>query len=207
MTGPDGALELSTTGGSSLHVGSPNALTPGQTYDFGAPQSGWAMSIYATGDPVAPTVSTVAATAILSTSAMLNGSIINDGGEACQYRFRYRTQSDPYQYTTWAGSKSSGEAFSEALTGLTAGVLYQFNAQAKSNYGGSAWGSELTFTTLKSSSGGSYNQLKNIIESNRKEAELEAKRPITSCPVCDYVPLRVNSRGEKLCPVCGWQSY
>lgn len=52
-----------------------------------------------------------------------------------------------------------------------------------------------------------YDQIKAILEQARKEAEDKARQPITSCPVCAYIPLKVNSRGEKLCPICGWTEY
>ncbi|GAJ14202.1 unnamed protein product, partial [marine sediment metagenome] len=39
---------------------------------------------------VAPTVTTQAADLIEATTARLNGQISSDGGEACQYRFRYK---------------------------------------------------------------------------------------------------------------------
>ncbi len=51
-----------------------------------------------------------------------------------------------------------------------------------------------------------YEQLKAIIEQNRKEAEAEARKPVTQCPQCSYIPLKINSRGEKLCVICGWAS-
>lgn len=47
-------------------------------------------------------------------------------------------------------------------------------------------------------------QLKAILDQDRKQAEEEANRPITKCPVCDFVPIKTNSKGEKLCPICGW---
>ena len=53
----------------------------------------------------------------------------------------------------------------------------------------------------------SYEQLKNMIEQSRKEAEEQAKKPITQCPQCAYVPLKVNSRGQKLCPICNWSDF
>ena len=52
-----------------------------------------------------------------------------------------------------------------------------------------------------------YDQLKTILDSDRKQAEEEAKRPIAKCPVCAYVPLKVKATGEKLCPICGWTGY
>ncbi|GAI59207.1 unnamed protein product, partial [marine sediment metagenome] len=60
------------------------------------------------GEPVvtAPTVTTQAATNVQATTARLNGQISNDGGEACQYRFRYKKSGGSYIYTTWTGAKT-----------------------------------------------------------------------------------------------------
>ncbi len=48
-----------------------------------------------------------------------------------------------------------------------------------------------------------FEQLKNIIDANKKQAEIdkeEAMNPIL-CPDCDWI-LTVNSNGEKSCPMC-----
>ena len=97
---------------------------------------------------IAPTVTTNAATNVEETTATLNGMVSNDGGEPCQYRFEYDTNSgEPYAYNTgWTGSKTSGQSFSAAISGLSKGTKYYFRAQAK-NSGGTASGSELTFLT------------------------------------------------------------
>jgi len=50
-----------------------------------------------------------------------------------------------------------------------------------------------------------YETLKNIIEENKEELEKrETMNPI-KCPDCDFAPLRENSKGQKLCPICGWR--
>jgi rubrerythrin len=51
-----------------------------------------------------------------------------------------------------------------------------------------------------------YQQLKEILDENRRIAEQEAQKPITECPECGFVPLKENRKGEKLCPICGWRS-
>jgi len=97
---------------------------------------------------VAPTVTTTAITFVGETIATLNGLVDNDGGEACQYRFEYDVDSgEPYAYNTgWAGSKTTGQSFSQAISGLAKGTKYYFIAQAK-NSAGTGSGSELSFLT------------------------------------------------------------
>ncbi|MFC2122453.1 DUF2341 domain-containing protein [Bacteroidota bacterium] len=95
-----------------------------------------------------PTVTTNIVTSVGGTTAILNGVINDDGDEACEYRFEYDTDSsEPYAYNTaWTGSKTSGQSFSEAISGLSPGTTYYFRAQAK-NSAGTGSGTEQSFTT------------------------------------------------------------
>ena len=101
-----------------------------------------------------PIVSTSPATSVGESdgqpTATLNGVIIDDEGEPCQYRFEYDTDSgEPYTYnSTWTGGKTTGEFFSESIPGLEEETTYYFRAQAK-NIAGTGNGTELTFTTPK----------------------------------------------------------
>jgi hypothetical protein len=96
----------------------------------------------------APTASTLPVTALDGTTATLNGSVVTDGSELCQYRFVYGTAAGgPYPNNTgWAGSLSSGQTFSSNLTGLAKGTLYYYVAQVK-NSAGTGSDSELSFLT------------------------------------------------------------
>ena len=95
-----------------------------------------------------PTVTTDNATLVEETTATLNGTITDDGGEACQYQFEYDTDSgEPYNYSTgWTGSKTTGQSFSADITSLSQGTSYYFRAQAK-NSAGTSSDPELTFLT------------------------------------------------------------
>ncbi|MBN1507361.1 MAG: hypothetical protein JW955_10975 [Sedimentisphaerales bacterium] len=100
---------------------------------------------------VSSQVETQAATDIKCNGATLNGRVVADGGEACQYRFRYRRAADAtYSYTSYVGSKQTGETFSQAITGLEPWTRYYFAAQIKNSGCESAWGSELNFLTTLS---------------------------------------------------------
>ncbi len=50
-----------------------------------------------------------------------------------------------------------------------------------------------------------FEQLKNIIDSNKEELEKAREEEMNpkECPQCSW-PLDVNSKGEKSCEICGW---
>ncbi len=93
----------------------------------------------------APVVSTSPATDVTKQSATLNSLVTDDGGEACQYRFRYKDDKSDYLCTAWTGSMRTGEPFSEPISGLKPNGTYYFNAQAKNSVGESPWGNEQAF--------------------------------------------------------------
>jgi hypothetical protein len=96
---------------------------------------------------ILPAALTSNAALVEETSSTLHGSVAADGGEACQYRFRYGTAPGAYTFdTSWTGSVTTGQTFSADITGLTQGTLYYFVAQVK-NSAGSGTGSELIFLT------------------------------------------------------------
>ncbi len=95
-----------------------------------------------------PSVTTNGATSVGATTATLNGTITDDGGGSCEYRFEYGTDSgETYAYNTgWTGNKTTGQSFNAEITGLSAGTEYFFRAQARNSIGTSS-GGELSFTT------------------------------------------------------------
>lgn len=97
----------------------------------------------------APVVSTSPASDVTKSSATLNGILTDDGGEACQYRFRYKEEKGDYVYSSWYGSVNSGQSFSEAISGLKHNKTYYFNAQARNSAGESDLGNEQSFVTHK----------------------------------------------------------
>jgi hypothetical protein len=133
-----------------------SGLDPGSTYYFAAQamnsagESDWPASDESfTTSCQKPTITTQAATGITSNTATLKGTITNDGGSACQYRFRYKKAGGSYSYTTYTNDlKGTGQSFSRTLSGLDAASQYYFAAQVKNSAGESDWGNEITFTTL-----------------------------------------------------------
>jgi len=95
---------------------------------------------------VAPTVTTNPATDIKATSATLKGTLVDDGGEACQVRFQYGLTDAYGTDTAWQPGKVTGNTFEQLIGGLTPNTTYHFRAQAK-NSAGTASGDDITFTT------------------------------------------------------------
>jgi len=94
-----------------------------------------------------PVAAANAATGVGVSATTLNGTVTDDGGESCQYRFRYKKAGGDYAYTAWTGAKATGETFSEGISGLDASSAYYFNAQVKNSEFESDWSAEQTFNT------------------------------------------------------------
>jgi phosphodiesterase/alkaline phosphatase D-like protein len=132
-------------------------LTPGTTYYFRMVASSSVSTVpgailsftTAVPPPVAPTVTTNAATAVTSGGATL-GATVNANGFATQVSFQYGTDPTLAVATTTAaqsiGAGTSAIAHSEAVTGLAAATQYWFRAVA-TNAGGTVNGAILSFTT------------------------------------------------------------
>jgi hypothetical protein len=87
---------------------------------------------------------------IHETSATLEGRVIDDGSENCEWEFSYWPISNPGDITSTSLEccKSSGETFSKTVYGLSPGADYFFIAKAKNSMG-LVEGSAISFTTLK----------------------------------------------------------
>ncbi len=94
-----------------------------------------------------PSVTTNTASSVEETSALLRGTLDDDGGEASEYRFQYGTSSGIYTYSTaWTGSINSGASFNATISSLNKGDVYYFIAEARNN-AGTGSGSEQNFLT------------------------------------------------------------
>jgi hypothetical protein len=164
---------LPTTGGTVLGAGSSfvsyssptTGLTPGTTYYYcaiAANALGTSFGIIRSFTaPMAPSVSTLAATPVTSTTATLNGSG-NPNGNSTIAWFRYSTSSPgtcndvfgtrtPDSGGTSLGAGSTATPFSAAISGLSPATTYYFCAIASSAFG-TTLGSVLSFTTPPSGS-------------------------------------------------------
>jgi hypothetical protein len=101
---------------------------------------------FTTDSPDAPTCSTQDATAIGSTSAILHGTIVSDGGVTCDVRFQYGATGVYGTDTGWMSGYSTDDTFQVYISGLTAGDTYYFRAQVK-NSEDTGSGTEKQFTT------------------------------------------------------------
>jgi hypothetical protein len=129
-----------------------NGLVAGRTYYFRAAASNAAGVVYGANmtftTPMPPAVTTVAATAVTTNGATLNGSGNPNGSAALGY-FQWGTNTS-YGATSGPVSLGSGSLslpFSNVLSSLVPGRTYHYRAVA-SNSVGIAYGADLAFTTL-----------------------------------------------------------
>lgn len=103
-----------------------------------------------------PSISSVAATYIASTSARLNALVNSDGGQACDVRFAYDTAPHfcifgaypPANITPWVeNTYLKGQTPYKDITGLTSGIPYYFCVEIRNDVTTTS-GGELTFITL-----------------------------------------------------------
>ena len=102
-----------------------------------------------------PTVQTDASTSITLSSAMLNGTITDNGGASIDHRaFFYRNGTNPPIQIDDSSITVSGSSFSAQLSGLSASTSYSYQAYAHNsstsdNGAGAGWGfgQSVNFTT------------------------------------------------------------
>jgi hypothetical protein len=95
-----------------------------------------------------PTVTTVAATSIKETSAVLQGSI-NPNGASTTYQFVWGLAKDAYGASSAvkpAGHGTTSKAVSATATGLLPGTVYHYRVTATSRFGNTS-GADRTFKT------------------------------------------------------------
>ncbi|MBA7558434.1 hypothetical protein ES708_00037 [subsurface metagenome] len=127
-----------------------SGLLPGHTYHFRAFATNSAGTSYGADRtftiPLAtPTITTDAATGLGAMAATLNGTLDNDGGEACDCSFEWGLDTG-YGTTTPIQSKTTGQPFSQVIHGLFPGTTYHFRAFA-ANSVGMSYGADRSFTT------------------------------------------------------------
>ena len=102
--------------------------------------------------PVIPTVTTTVVSNITDTTATSGGNVTSDGGAPVTARgVCWNTSSNPTTADNHTTDGSGTGTFVSYLTGLTPNTLYYVRAYA-TNSVGTAYGNELSFTTLQNSS-------------------------------------------------------
>ena len=101
-----------------------------------------------TGTSALATLTTTAATAITAATATSGGTISSQGGSAVTVRgVCWATTANPTISNSFTSDGSGTGTFISSITGLSPNTLYHVRAYA-TNTGGTAYGSDLTFTTL-----------------------------------------------------------
>ena len=139
--------------GTGVYASNLTGLLPGTTYHVRAYASNSAGTAYGndlsfTTTAVAlATLTTTAATSITMTSAVSGGNITADGGGTVSARgVCWATTANPIATGSHTTDGSGTGIFTSNITGLSAGLTYHVRAYA-TNSAGTAYGSDLTFTT------------------------------------------------------------
>jgi hypothetical protein len=99
-------------------------------------------------NPVPPTITTEAISNITSSSAISGGNVSSDGGAMVFFRgVCWGTTPNPTIGDSYTVNGNGTGSFVSSITGLTQNTLYYIRAYAV-NPAGTAYGNELTFTTL-----------------------------------------------------------
>ena len=144
------------------HSQSVTGLLPNTTYSiinqlrYGEPNAeGDRPTIQVSGDPftttgpVAPTVTTNAATVVINNGATLNMSYTIGDNITVDVRFGYKKSIDPgWIYTDWV-SKSASGTYAKPVSGLVSNTLYNFRSELQYDGSTEIQGSTLNFTTGK----------------------------------------------------------
>ena len=98
-----------------------------------------------------PTITNLAATTVSSSTAQVNSQVTFDGNTSCNITFglALSTQAVFTNYTSFynvSGTYVTGQYPLYALTSLNASATYYYNVRIQNSYG-TAYGTELTFTT------------------------------------------------------------
>lgn len=102
---------------------------------------------FTTSQVVLPTVTTTAASAITATTASSGGNVTADGGGTITARgVCWGASANPTTAGSHTTDGTGSGTFTSSLTGLTPGTTYHIRAYA-TNSAGTAYGSDLTFTT------------------------------------------------------------
>lgn len=131
-------------------IGRPNTDTDKtlslRTWDYSSNQYGAKLYIKYALPIQVPEVQTDAATDKTQTGAKLHGTLLDDGGEACDVRFEYGVKPALDHQTNWQEGKVTDDEFEASIVDLLPATTYTFRAIAE-NSEGTHEGDTLEFTT------------------------------------------------------------
>lgn len=157
LDGPDGieAVEGSKETSAGNYTNTVTGLYPDTQYRFYAQLMDMDGNFYTdgslyfttTGGIDSPTAQTNPLSSKSETSATLEGTVDDDGGESCSVWFRWKKSSD----SSWSSTSSNSgyytnDDFNDTLSGLTEGESYDYRAVV-SNSAGTDYGNIRSFTT------------------------------------------------------------
>ncbi len=126
-----------------------SGLDPGTLYHFRAIMTNSLGTTYGADQTFTTielsTVTTDPATFVTGIAGILNATLDDDGGEACDVVFEWGLTT-AYGNTTATQSKVTGEAFAQVISGLSGLTTYHFRA-VSTNVAGTTNGADQTFTT------------------------------------------------------------
>jgi hypothetical protein len=91
-------------------------------------------------------VTTNFAESVASNSAVLKGTLNNDGGQYTSVRFNWGRLTSYNNFTSWVSGKTTGQTFSQYISGLEKGKAYHYRVEA-SNGREIVVGQDITFLT------------------------------------------------------------
>jgi MBG domain (YGX type)/Cadherin-like beta sandwich domain len=146
-----GDLHLSSTT-TALNVGTPITTPISITTDFDGDTRNASTPYIGADEIVAPTVTTGTAGSVTSSSATISGNnVSSDGGSAITQRgVVYSTNANPTTSDSKVIVAGTTGAFNANLSGLNANTIYHVRAYATNSIA-TAYGSDVSFTTLASS--------------------------------------------------------
>jgi len=171
-------------------------LSLGQTYNFRAYAINSIGTSYGNNEAfttasgaVAPIVTTGAVSSITSSSAIVSGEVVNDGGAAITERgFCWSNSANPTTDDNKVVVAGTTGTFSGNLTGLNASTLYNVRAYAINN-AGTSYGANVTFTTSAATF-----TVANIAELRSKVADNSTLYQITGEVVLTYKQTNRNQK-------------
>jgi hypothetical protein len=155
VANPDITGNKTTDGtGTGVFVSNLTGLLPGTTYHVRAYATNSVGTSYGADEtfttlaPSLPTVITTTPSSVAQTTATAGGNVTSDGGAIITaLGVCYATTTNPDLSGSFTNNGAGTGAFTSPLTGLTANTTYYVRAYATNSLG-TAYGAEMTFTTL-----------------------------------------------------------